>query len=169
MRRKKVTLFKTSDFFRVYTDGACEPNPGIGGYCAVVFRGDDVSPRMVVRGGDKETTNNRMEIMGVLCIMRYFEAPSIINFYSDSQYVCNSINTWLNNWIRKGAEMKNMDLWREIYELKKKHTVKAIWIKGHSGNFYNEYADGISMESIIDATKNKKRTFEKVKLFAQQS
>lgn len=161
--RSPRKVVRTTDIFRVYTDGACEPNPGIGGYASVIFRGDDVAPRVIIKGGEKETTNNRMEIMGVLSTLRYLKNPSIVTFFSDSQYVVNSINQWLDGWIRGRKVKKNMDLWNEIYALKKKHTVRATWIKGHNGNFYNEFADGLSFEAIGIVSKGKKDCFEKIK------
>jgi len=153
------------DNYKVYCDGACEPNPGTGGYCSVIFKNGDLSPRVVIHGGEKDTTNNRMEIMGVLCVMRYLKEPSNIIIFSDSQYVCNSLNMWLDMWKRRGKIMKNMDLWDEIYNLKKKHKVRAQWIKGHSGNFFNEYADSVSMDAIASVNNLKRRkSFEKTKI-----
>ena len=155
---------KKVENFKVYCDGACEPNPGTGGYCSVIFKTEDISPRVIIRGGDKNTTNNRMEIMGVLCALEYIKEASNIVVFTDSQYVSNSLNIWLANWIKKHKTMKNMDLWNKIWLLKKKHYVKAVWIKGHNGNFYNEFADSISIEVIDKVNKSKKNIYKNVKV-----
>ena len=149
--------------FKIYTDGACEPNPGYGGYCAIIFGMGDFTPQIIIGGGVKNTTNNRMEIMGVLSALRFFKEPSDITLFTDSQYVSKSINIWLRNWIRRGEDKKNMDLWKEIYQLTNKHKVIATWIKGHNGNFYNEFADSVSLEAVNKVTKGKRKSFEKIK------
>jgi len=161
--KKSKKYIPSPTVFRVYTDGACEPNPGVGGYASLIFGGEDVTPSVIIKGGEKETTNNRMEIMGILSTMRYIKNPSRINFFSDSQYVVNSINKWLDGWKRKGKSMKNMDLWDEVYLLKGKHFIRATWVKGHNGNFYNELADGLSCEAILKVSKSKKIRFEEIK------
>lgn len=153
---------KKIENLKVYTDGACEPNPGVGGYCAVIFNTGDITPSIIIKGGEKRTTNNRMEIMGILETLRFFKDPVNITFFSDSQYVCNSINLWLEKWKRRGEIKANMDLWNEIWEFKKKHRFSATWIKGHNGNFYNEYADSISMEAITTVNKGKRKKFKKI-------
>jgi ribonuclease HI len=153
--------------YMVYTDGACEPNPGTGGYCSLIFRDGDMTPSVIITGGAKNTTNNRMEIMGVLCSFNYIKEKSSITFYSDSQYVCNSINKWLYGWKAKNKVMKNMDLWNTIWDYKQKHTIKAVWVKGHSGNFFNEIADGKSIEVIARLRKGRKKSFEEIKIIAK--
>ena len=168
MKKTKKTVKSHIDQqknYKIYTDGACEPNPGVGGYCSVIFGADDIKPMLVIRGGHKDTTNNRMEIMGVLCALRYLTETSNITFFSDSQYVCNSLNTWLYKWKAKNKVMKNMDLWNEIWELRNKHKFKAIWIKGHNGNFYNEFTDMQSLEAIDKTNSIKRMFFEEIKYF----
>jgi ribonuclease HI len=158
MKNKKIETYK------VYCDGACEPNPGCGGYCSIIFKAGDIEPRVIITGGEKYTTNNRMEIMGVLSAFSYIKNKSNITFFSDSQYVVNSINIWLANWKKKGRQMKNMDLWNKVWTLKQKHTIKGVWIKGHAGNFYNEIADSLSLEAIDKANSFKRDSFQDVKI-----
>ncbi len=148
--------------FKIYTDGACEPNPGIGGYCSVIFKTNDISPRIVITGGERKTTNNRMEIMGVLTALEYLKKKSNITIFTDSQYVSNSINFWLVRWIRSNRTMKNMDLWNKMWKVMNKHKVKAVWIKGHNGNFYNEFADSLSMSSIEKFNEIKDNRFKEI-------
>lgn len=155
---------KKVEKFKVYTDGACEPNPGFGGFCAVIFKTGDITPSVVIKGGCKQTTNNRMEIMGVLETLKYIKDASFIDIFTDSQYVSNSINIWLDNWKRRRETKANMDLWDEIWELKKKHHVRATWIKGHNGNFYNEYADSISLDCVDTVKRGKRKSFRKVEI-----
>ena len=160
-------IFKGDDSIKnsymVYTDGACEPNPGFGGYCALIFRTGDMTPEAIITGGEKKTTNNRMEIMAVLSSFNYIKEKSQVTFYSDSQYVCNSINKWLYGWKARGLVMKNMDLWDAIWEQKQKHTIKAVWVKGHSGNFFNELADSMSIGAVSRVKRMRKKSFEEIK------
>jgi len=155
---------KKVENFKVYCDGACEPNPGTGGYCSVIFKAEDISPRVIISGGFKNTTNNRMEIMGVLCALEYIKEASNIIIFTDSKYVSNSINIWLVRWIKNHKKMKNMDLWNKIWVLKKKHHIKAVWIKGHNGNFYNEFADSISTEVIYRVNKSKYGKYKNINI-----
>lgn len=164
---KKTDFDTTRRNFKVYTDGACEPNPGNGGYCAVIFGTGDTTPWIVITGGCKKTTNNRMEIMGVLASLKHIKQPSTITFFSDSQYVCNTINFWLAKWKYKGEEKMNMDLWNEIWKLRQKHKVNAVWIKGHNGNFFNEYADSQSLEMVGKAKSGKRKKFENIKILSK--
>ncbi len=125
----------------IFTDGSCKNNGlphSYGGWGYIIM-----TPEIEVEGygGEKPTTNNRMEIKAVLEALSQVEEPHIITVYSDSQYVVNSINTWLDGWIKKGKIKKNMDMWFEMHEHKQKHEIKAVWVKGHNDDYYNERCD----------------------------
>lgn len=150
---------------RIFTDGACSDNPGPGGW-AVVFNTDD--KHRTFGGGEKMTTNNRMELKAV--IEAYKKALTMKNadeidfeLYSDSAYVVNSINNgWIDKWRRnnwkttKNEDVKNRDLWEELSYLRNKTRSLGIWfniikIKGHAGNFFNELVDKLAKQESMKA------------------
>jgi len=139
---KKVTI---------YTDGACKGNPGPGGYGAVLIYGKH---RKEISGSDPSTTNNRMEMLGVIKGLEMLKEPCKVDLYSDSKYVIDGIKLgWAerwkkNNWMRgKNAPAKNPDLWEVILQLVKTHDVTLHWVKGHSGNPENERCDQLAKEA----------------------
>lgn len=130
----------------VYTDGACRGNPGPGGWAWVVPDGPSAS------GGAPQTTNNRMELMGVLEALRSLDGP--LEVFSDSTYVVNCFRDgWWEGWIRRGwrtADKKpvaNRDLWVQIIEQVQARSVAFRWVKGHSGNRWNDEADRLATEA----------------------
>lgn len=132
----------------IYTDGSSRGNPGPGGYGVVLMSG---SHRKELSQGYKRTTNNRMEIMGVIAGLKALKKDGMnITVYSDSQYVVKAWEEgWLKNWIKtnfKGGK-KNADLWKELYELSKKHTLKFKWVRGHAENAYNNRCDELATEA----------------------
>lgn len=133
----------------IYTDGACQGNPGPGGWACVVLIGDS---EQKLAGGDAHTTNNRMELMGVINGLKALRGSHIVTVYSDSQYVTNAFNKgWLrswkaNGWTRNGDELKNSELWKELDALVRAHSVQFIWVKGHNGNYYNEMCDKMATQ-----------------------
>ena len=133
--------------YECWTDGSYRSSEDCGGYSAIIVC-DGVIEKKLYRGY-KHTTNNRMEIMGVLACLKYFKNPEIITIYSDSQYVVNSINkNWIGKWIsEKDESKKNMDLWTQVYELLQFHTVKCIWVKGHDANEMNNLADILAVHA----------------------
>ncbi len=141
----------------LYTDGACSGNPGIGGYAGILmFAGAE----KVVTGGDKNTTNNRMELLGVIEALKVLKEPCLVKVYSDSAYVVNAflqnwIGFWLqNNWRTKGkSDVANVDLWKELVELTNKHSVSWFKVKGHSDNELNNRCDLLARLEI-DKIKN---------------
>ena len=154
---------------RIYTDGACSSNPGPGGYSAIVLLKNKVE---TISGYESETTNNRMELRGVIEGLNYFlnlvyqgYKCDKLEIYSDSAYVVNAIvQNWIQNWklnkfkTTKGDDIKNVDLWlrldEQLEELKFIDLpLMFIKIKGHNGNNFNEMADKVAKNEIV---KNKK-------------
>lgn len=133
----------------IYTDGACSGNPGPGGWGAILIYG---AIKKELSGGAADTTNNRMELTGVITALSALKEPCEVDLYTDSQYIVNAINKgWLiswqkRGWKRKDGEVKNLDLWKELTELIKKHTVKFIWVKGHAANRYNNRCDELAVK-----------------------
>ena len=140
----------------IYTDGACSGNPGPGGWAAILIYEDH---KKEIFGGNKDTTNNRMEMSAVIEALKILKEPCNVTIYSDSQYVCNSMNRgWVkswksNNWRKSNGELaKNVDLWEEMLNLSTIHELNFMWIKGHAGNIYNERCDALAVRAIPDAT-----------------
>ncbi len=133
----------------IYTDGACSGNPGAGGWGAVLVYG---KREKELCGGEKETTNNRMELTAVIEALSALKEPCEVTLTTDSKYVCDAINQgWLQSWIMKGwrkADKKpvlNVDLWERLLPLLDKHTVFFVWVKGHAGHSYNERCDELAV------------------------
>ena len=132
----------------LYTDGACSGNPGPGGWAAILRYGQTVKE---LSGGEKETTNNRMELMGVIEGLRALRESCIVELYSDSQYIVNALNNgWLRDWKRRGwkrrdGELKNAELWQTLDELLHRHRVTAVWVRGHADNEYNNRCDALAV------------------------
>ena len=129
----------------VYTDGSSRGNPGPGGFGAILEFG---SKRMELSQGFRHTTNNRMELMGVIQALMAVTKKNIpITIYTDSQYIVNSVEKkWLDNWIKtnfKGGK-KNKDLWLTYSNLAKDFTIKFVWVKGHADNKYNNRCDELA-------------------------
>ena len=132
----------------LYTDGACSGNPGPGGWAAILRYGSAVRE---LSGGERETTNNRMELTAVLEGLRALKEPCAVELWSDSQYIVHAIgNGWLRDWKRRGwkrrdGELKNSEMWQELDELLQKHTVSAHWVKGHADTEYNNRCDAMAV------------------------
>jgi ribonuclease HI len=139
----------------IYTDGACEGNPGPGGYAAIV---DRKGRRREFTGSERQTTNNRMELMAVIAGLRSLEEPSSVKVVTDSQYVASGMKSWIHNWRRKGwktasgTPVKNRDLWEELDELSRRHRVRWEWIRGHNGHPENERADTLARDAIRESS-----------------
>ncbi|NCB52477.1 MAG: ribonuclease HI [Clostridia bacterium] len=136
---KKVTI---------YTDGACSGNPGPGGWAAVLIYGERSRE---LSGGESATTNNRMELTGVITALETLKEPCEVTLYTDSQYIVNAVNegwlwAWQNKgWKRKTGEVKNPDLWQRLVPILKEHKVKFVWVKGHAENEYNNRCDEMAV------------------------
>ena len=132
----------------IYTDGACSGNPGPGGWAAILRYG---SAEKVLSGGEGLTTNNRMELLGVISALECLKESCEVDLYSDSQYICNALNNgWLRDWKSRGwkrrdGELKNAELWQRLYALLQQHTVEAHWVKGHAENEWNNRCDDLAV------------------------
>jgi len=132
----------------IYTDGACKGNPGAGGWAAILeYEGKEKE----LCGGEKSTTNNRMELIAAIEGLKALKEPCLVTLYSDSQYLVNAINKgWLKNWEAKGwkksdkSKVLNDDLWKTLSALLQTHTVEFVWVRGHDGHAYNERCDSLA-------------------------
>ena len=128
----------------IFTDGSCLTNPGNGGWAAIISDGKEIKK---ISGSEKNTTNNRMELLAPINALKETNAKSKITIYTDSQYVKLGITEWINKWVinnwqtSKKEDVKNKDLWVELYNLDKSLNVKWYWVKAHAGNPMNEEVD----------------------------
>ena len=142
---------------KIYTDGACIGNPGPGGWAAVILAEKD---KKEIFGGEKLTTNNRMELTGPIkaleyCAKQYDKQHPLkqIEIYTDSTYVKEGITVWINTWEKNNwktankKDVKNVDLWKKLKELVKPNRIKWQWIKGHSNNPMNDLADQLAKKA----------------------
>lgn len=136
----------------IFTDGACSGNPGPGGWGALLrCRGVEKE----LSGGEKETTNNRMELTAVISALAALKTSCDISLYTDSKYVMDGITHWLPNWKKNGwktsnkkSPVKNVDLWQRLDELAGGHEIRWIWVKGHAGHAENERVDELARNAI---------------------
>ena len=130
--------------FNIYTDGSCLGNPGNGGWAAII---NDEKKIKKIFGSEKNTTNNRMELLAPINALKGIKPGFEIKIYTDSQYVKNGITKWINTWLvnnwktSKKENVKNKDLWIELYNLNKLHNVQWNWVKAHDGIPMNEEVD----------------------------
>ncbi len=137
----------------VYTDGACSGNPGAGGWAAIIT--GLAAGEVVLSDGEKQTTNNRMELMAAIASLRHLshQASQKIIIYTDSQYVKNGITAWIENWKKNGWKtakkdpVKNVDLWQQLDELNVMLRPQWQWVKGHNGHEYNERCDQLAVQA----------------------
>lgn len=126
----------------IFCDGSSLGNPGPGGYGVILRYGNREKE---LTGGDSMTTNNRMELMAVIEGLKALKEPCDVTIYSDSSYVVNGINEWLEGWVKRNfKKVKNPELWQSYIEVAKPHKIKAIWVKGHNGHPENERCDELA-------------------------
>lgn len=141
------TVLSKPPHIEIHTDGACSGNPGPGGWGALLRYGETEKE---LSGGEKLTTNNRMELLAAIEAIESLNKPCRIDLYTDSQYVQKGISEWLPNWLKrgwknaKGEPVKNQDLWQRLNTATKSHQIEWHWVKGHSGHPENERVDNLA-------------------------
>ena len=135
---------------KIYTDGSCLKNPGDGGWAAIISKN---GKNEVISGSEKDTTNNRMELLAPINALKQVDTKSQVEIYTDSQYVKLGITEWINKWVSnnwqtaKKEDVKNKDLWVELYNLNQSLNVKWNWVKAHAGDPINEDVDMLAKEA----------------------
>lgn len=143
-----------SERVTIYTDGACKGNPGPGGWGAWMRFGEH---ERELFGGERATTNNRMELTAVIQALSALKRPCAIDLYTDSEYVRQGITSWIKGWKARGWKtadrkpVKNIDLWQALDELAAAHAVQWHWVKGHNGDVGNERADELANRGAAQA------------------
>lgn len=138
----------------IFTDGACSGNPGPGGWGAILRWRDT---ERVLKGGESETTNNRMELMAAIRALESLNRPVKVDLYTDSTYVQKGITEWIHSWKRRGWKtaskkpVKNEDLWRRLDDVIQYQDVSWHWVKGHAGHEDNERADALARAGLSEA------------------
>lgn len=137
----------------IYTDGGCKGNPGPGGWGALlIYNGHERE----IWGGERLTTNNRMELMAAIAALETLNRPCRVELYTDSQYLRNGITVWIEGWKSRGwrtaqkEAVKNSDLWRRLDDAKKRHEVSWHWVRGHEGHPENERAHNLAQRGIAE-------------------
>jgi ribonuclease HI len=135
----------------IWTDGACSGNPGPGGWGSILVAGER---RRELKGGERDTTNNRMELMAAIMALEALKKPCQVRMHVDSQYVRQGITGWIHGWKKNGWKtadkkpVKNAELWLRLDEARQQHDIEWLWVKGHAGDPENERADELAREGI---------------------
>ena len=139
------------DYVTIYTDGACSGNPGPGGWGALMQFG---AHERELKGGEPQTTNNRMELFAAIAALEALKRPCIVNLHTDSTYLRDGITKWIINWKRNGWKtaakkpVKNVDLWQRLEAAIQRHEIAWRWVKGHAGDPGNEAADALAQQGL---------------------
>lgn len=147
MKTKYAGISDVSDVVDIFTDGACKGNPGIGGWGALMQYGRQTKS---LYGGEKNTTNNRMELLAVIRALEALTRPCKIRIHTDSRYVQRGISEWIHTWKKQNwltsskKQVKNNDLWKQLDQLVQQHQIEWFWVRGHSGHDGNEQADKLA-------------------------
>jgi ribonuclease HI len=137
---------------KIYTDGSCEPNPGPGGWAALLIYPDKQIP---LSGAHPDTTNNRMELTAAVEALNALPERSAVTLYTDSEYLKRGITEWLpgwqaRNWRRKGGKLANVDLWKALDRAMRHHQVRWQWVKAHASSKYNNQVDKLARQAMKD-------------------
>lgn len=146
-RKKSPPSPSTDDVTIIYTDGGCNPNPGPGGWGAILSYG---GYEKEISGGEKQTTNNRMELTAAASALEALTRPCQVTLYTDSQYVKLGVTQWFRGWLKNnwrtanGTPVANTDLWKRLLTAERSHQVEWKWVKAHVGNVMNERVDRLA-------------------------
>jgi len=132
----------------IYTDGSCDPNPGPGGWAAIIFDGEE---KTELKGYEPESTNNRMELTAAIKALKSVDKTKVVKIYTDSQYLQKGVTEWLENWKsrnwkRKGGKLANIDLWKTLSDEIDQRKITWRWIRGHSGHPFNERVNRLAQQ-----------------------
>ena len=147
---------KDKPFVEIFSDGACSGNPGVGGFGAVL-RTEKKEKEM--SGAERMTTNNRMELMGVITALEALKVPCRVKVTTDSNYIVKGMTEWIRGWKRKGwknsqkKDVMNRDLWERLLKAAEPHDIAWCWIKGHNGHTENERCDELARRAIGDCRR----------------
>lgn len=139
----------------IYSDGGADPNPGIGGWAAVLQFG---AHEKVLTGNDPDTTNNRMELQAAVAALQALKRPCQVQYHTDSEYLRKGISEWIAGWAERGWMTKddrpiaNVDLWQQLWSLTRKHEIEWFWVKGHAGDPMNERVDQLARQARLEIT-----------------
>lgn len=151
MAQQEETESLNNDQVEIYTDGACRGNPGVGGWGAVIRYKQH---EKLLSGGEKDTTNNRMELMAAIKALNSLNRDCDVSLTTDSQYVRKGILEWMSSWKKRGWKtsakkpVKNQDLWQQLDKATQRHNIEWHWVKGHTGHEGNELADQLANRGI---------------------
>ncbi|GJL74145.1 ribonuclease HI [Nitrosomonas sp.] len=146
-----MTKEQKEKIVEIYTDGACKGNPGVGGWGALLKYG---GREQEIFGGEKHTTNNRMELLAAIRALEQLKRPCTVRLYTDSQYVHKGISQWMHAWKARNWKtaskkpVKNEDLWRLLDQLSQQHEIEWLWVRGHAGHKENERADLLANRGV---------------------
>ncbi len=155
----------------IYTDGGSDPNPGIGGWAAVLQFGEH---EKVLTGNNPQTTNNRMELQAAIGALQALKRPCTIEFHTDSEYLRKGITEWIEKWaannFRKGGKaIPNADLWQQLWPLTKQHEIEWHWVRGHAGNPLNERVDQLARQARLEITPEEELAADVPRLYVRAS
>jgi ribonuclease HI len=155
----------------IYTDGGSDPNPGIGGWAAVLQFGEK---EKVLMGHDPQTTNNRMELQAAIGALQALKRPCAIEFHTDSEYLRKGITEWIEKWAKKdfrkgGKPIPNADLWQTLWPLTKEHEIEWHWVRGHAGNPLNERVDQLARQARLEITPEEELSTTIPRLYVRAS
>jgi len=135
---------------KIYTDGSCLKNPGNGGWAAIIFMNNE---KIIISGCKKNTTNNQMELMAAIEALKKIPKDQEVQMFTDSKYVKMGITEWIKKWLQNDwktsskQKVKNIELWKELNDISKKHKIEWHWVKAHAGNPNNEEVDELAKKA----------------------
>lgn len=161
-----------TDKVTIYSDGGADPNPGIGGWAAILRSGRH---EKVLSGNAPSATNNRMELMAAIAALEALKRPSSVEFHTDSEYLRKGISQWIAGWAERGWKTKggkpvsNVDLWQRLWPLVNRHEINWYWVKGHAGDPLNERVDALARQSRLEITPSEQIPADVPRLYLRSS